>query len=186
MNTYNLVIEKKIDQYSEPIQRFMMDVAKECDDRITDGLLVEISKLRDGSSAYNYLISQGYDMAYDEFTAFYQDTKKIMTENESILERIVEENKASELSDEDLEAVAGGRIGLGTIANASIVGAGAVLMVGSLALVTTVVTGSAALTAASAVISGEESLEWGVGFVAETAESTAVSMFGASKGMIGL
>jgi len=133
MHNHRFVVDKSFDDYSGELQRFILDVAKEYASETSEGLLTELARQEDENSAFNLLKSQGYDIAYDEFMSYYVDVKKIITDNENFLGSMMKEDSATELSEIELENVAGGRSFLNR-ATMAIIGSaiGGEIIVGSL------------------------------------------------------
>ncbi len=173
MSEYASVIKEGLSGYGEEIQRFILDVFSECENSIRDGLMVELSKKEDESSAFNFLKSQGYEISYAEFEQYYEESKKIMNENEALLNRMMEEDSTSELSDDELENVAGGinwkAVGIG-------VGVG--LIVGTLVAVTIIC--PVAAPATGPAVFGITTAGWGASaVVGATAAAATVGTAGA-------
>ena len=175
MSEYASVIKEGFHEYSEGIQNFVLDIFNECENKITDGIMVELSKKEDESSAFNFLKSQGYNISYAEFEQYYEDTKNIISDNEELLRRLMEEESTSELSDDDLEGVAGGinwkAVGIG-------VGVG--LVVGVLVAATLLCPVAAPATGPAIV--GITTAGWGIGAVAGGAAAAATVGTGAAIG----
>jgi hypothetical protein len=171
MSEYASVIKESFHEYGEGIQSFVLDILNECENKITDGIMAELSKKEDESSAFNFLKSQGYNISYTEFERYYEDSKSVINDNEDLLRRLMEEESTSELSDEDLEGVAGGinwrAVGIG-------VGVG--LAVAALIVVTAACPVAAPATGPAIV--GITTAGWGIGAVAGAGAAAGAATVG--------
>lgn len=178
MSQYAAEIKKGLYEYGEEIQRFVLDMVNECENNIRDGLMVELSKQVDESSAFNFLKGQGYNVSYDEFERYYEDAQKYMNDNEDLLNRLMEEETTMELSDDDLENVAGGR----WTWKKTVAAVGIGLVVGGLVAVTVFCPPVAAATGPA--IFGITTAGWGASAVAGAAVAGSAAVgAGAAAGI---
>lgn len=109
MSTMALQTNKSINDYGAGIKKLLLDIKKEIEDGTKDGIGMQLASQKgDEASVYNFLKNQGYEITYKDFLIFNKDSKKIVEENEKALRSMLEEQKSEELSDSDLEQVAGG------------------------------------------------------------------------------
>lgn len=107
-----MLVNKDTNDYSDGVKKLITDIKKEMDEQIKDGIAMKLTGLRaDKRGIYNFLKDEGYKMNYVEFSDFYEDGKKIVKENQIVLEKTFLEQSYTELSMDELEEVSGGRSG---------------------------------------------------------------------------
>jgi len=146
-----LVLTKGLADYAEGIQKLAMDLKKEAEQGIKDGLIYTLGKQEDDEmKVYEYIKNEGYVINYKDFQGFIGDARAIINENEAFFMNIVQETFSEELSEDDLEQVAGG----GWFKNnwkKVLMGIGALMVVAAIGILTCGV-GLAAITGAAAAV----------------------------------
>ena len=163
--TYSITLNKGMNHYSNEIKRLIRDLMVEIEGDVKDGIAHMLSTSQnDEVGTYNFLKTEGYDINYKDYQEFHEDCMDIIETNLDEIERMVraEENSNVELSDEQLETVAGG--GLKSFwkkhKKKIIVGAVIVVAVAAVATITvaTCGVGTAAAGAGAATVASEVAL----------------------------
>lgn len=109
MSTMVFQTNKSINEYGLGIRKLLLDIKEEIENGTKDGIGMQLaSQSGDETSVYNFIKNQGYDVTYKDFLIFHKDSKKIVEDNGETIKSLIEEQKSEELSDSDLEQVAGG------------------------------------------------------------------------------
>jgi hypothetical protein len=133
MSTLALKTNITMDDYGKGIKKLLLDISEEIKNNIKDGIGMQIaSQNGDEASVYNFIKKQGYEVNYKDFLAFHKDGMKMVNENEEAIKMMLEEQKTEELSDSDLEQVAGGMGWLGWL----LIGIGAALVIAAVTIIT--------------------------------------------------
>ena len=152
MSEITLQTARTFGDYPEGIQKLFLDIKEEVESGLKDGIGMRLASQKgEASEVYGFLKDQGYDITYKDFNIFYEDSLKIIEDNETALERMMEEQSTQELSDNDLEQVAGGSGWWKKNWKKVAIGAGAVLVVAAVTVMTCGVAGVAAAGAAASM-----------------------------------
>ena len=96
-------------KYSENVKKLIHDINDEVIKGIKDGFAYKLASVEnDEAKLYAFLKNEGYDITYKEFTGFINDCKDTIKLNEQFIHEATSEHSSVELSDSDLEQVAGG------------------------------------------------------------------------------
>ena len=133
MSALALKTSKSINDYGEGIKKLLLDIAEDMKNDIKDGVGIKLAAQNgDEASVYSFLKNQGYEINYKDFLLFQEDSKKIVNDNEEAIKGMIAEQKSEELSDSDLEQVAGGMNWWQWL----LVGIGAALVIAAITIVT--------------------------------------------------
>lgn len=153
----NIIDQKVItDKYSKGIFQLVNDLNEEVKTENKSGIISEISKMNSSEEEiYSFLKNEGYDISYKDYKLFYNDSLKAFGESENEISKVMRETYETELSENDLESVAGGKLSfkkLGLSIGAALVIGGIVVATGGVAAVAIVV--AAGATGATGVVAG--------------------------------
>lgn len=108
-----LYISENAKNYSAGLKKLIQDISEEMTNGIKDGLAYKLARVEnEEAKLYSFIKNEGYGISYKEFTGFLSDAKEIITANADFIEGALADTKmeqsSEELSDSDLEQVAGG------------------------------------------------------------------------------
>lgn len=158
--------------YSKNLIKLMEDISEEIRQGIKDGFAYKLANVEnDNAKMYSFLKNEGYDINFKEFSSFIIDCRKTVDANEQLIQKSSCEQMSEELSDNDLEQVAGGLNWWQSL----LIGIGAVLLVAAciitLGLATPVITTAIMVGGAAAAVTA--------GVVATSAAGVATLIAGA-------
>jgi hypothetical protein len=183
MSEQVIYFSNNVRSYSKNLKTLIEDISEEMNKGIKDGFAFKLANVEnDDAKMYSFLKNEGYDINYKEFTGFISDCRETIDANEQLIRKVTSEQNSEELSDSDLEQVAGGT----SWWKLMLIGIGAVLLLAAVVLSAGLATpllaaaaigaSSAALT--SAVIAGSGAVLIGCGVAA--AVGTAAIITGAA------
>lgn len=155
MTTLVLKSNKTVEDYSKEMQIFLTDLKKDFEESVKDGILYKLSKM-DGEPEriYNFLKNEGYKMTYKDFTTFYDDSLELIGKNGNAINNMMKETYETELTEDDLTDVVGGKLKLWQkVAMGAGVGlavVGLAVMTGGVSLLVTAAVGGEILVTATA------------------------------------
>ncbi len=159
--------------YSDNLKKLLRDIYDEVDKGIQDGLAYKLAGVEDDESkVYSFLKNEGYDITYKEFSDFVNDCNDTIKVNGQLFQDVTNEQMTSELSDSDLEQVAGGM----KLWQKLLIGVGAALLVGAIILTAGLATPAVvAGTAGGALATMSTSACFGLAVTAATGTATATA-----------
>jgi lactobin A/cerein 7B family class IIb bacteriocin len=113
MAEQTLFISRNAVNYSTGLVKLINDISNEMTTGIRDGLASRLGGVEnDEAKLYAFIKNEGYPISYKEFTSFLVDAKEMVQQNEAFIRGAAAdqtaESRSEELSDQDLEQVAGG------------------------------------------------------------------------------
>lgn len=116
-------MKTSIQDFSKEVQTLWSDLQAQIKEGKTDGLLEGFSGMDNSEEKlYDFLKESGYDLSVGEFKEFLGFCKAYIEENKETYAKLFTESESCELSEEELESVAGG-INLGKLAKSGAIGA---------------------------------------------------------------
>lgn len=108
---YSIKINKDMNSYSNDIKRLIIDISREIEKDVKDGIAGILSSSKKNEvELYEFIKDQGYAITYKDYQEFYEDCKEMIEINLDEVEKMIKNEEASteELSDDQLEIVSGG------------------------------------------------------------------------------
>ena len=167
-----------VNTHNPNFKRLFTDLGEEMNKGIKDGMAYRLANTEnDETKIFAFIKNEGYDIPYKEFAEFTEVCKGVVVDNEDFLKNAMQEQMSEELSDSDLEQVAGGKklpkwaIALIAIGIAIVIAAAVVFTFGAGAVV------AAAGGAAFVALAGA-SIGLGGGAIAATVVGTTAGAIG--------
>lgn len=180
-----LNLKRGMEDYGDGIKKLLTDIKYEIENNIRDGIGIKLASENESEvKTYNFLKNQGYDMSYKEFYEFYKESQVIVENNYDLIEKALEEQESSELNDDELEVVAGGKGWFKKNWKKVAVGAGIALLLGAAIVVTGGLAGVAAAGAAASTVGLSGAA--GATFAAASATATTCGYIGAGLAAAGI